>query len=162
LLRIALLSAFWALVVFELSDNKKGPEEAPCTPPEVGMALAIPGGVPGYDEDKEFGNNITHVSAQLPKGCATIAARRPMSRECHRLPRFCQLSGVPAIRRGRICNFGDTERATAQVSSRTSREPEVTGWVESCRCTLPPCGFLRGPIRHVQTSRRQCRGRPCL
>jgi hypothetical protein len=24
------------------------------------MASAIPGGAPGYDDDKEFGNNITH------------------------------------------------------------------------------------------------------
>jgi len=26
----------------------------------IWMALAIPGGAPGYDDDKEFGNNITH------------------------------------------------------------------------------------------------------
>jgi hypothetical protein len=58
-------------VGLELWDNKKGPEEAPRTPPEFGMALAIPGGAPGYDDDEEFGNNITHVSAQLPKGCAS-------------------------------------------------------------------------------------------
>jgi hypothetical protein len=26
------------------------------------MALAIPGGAPGYDYNKEFGNNITHFA----------------------------------------------------------------------------------------------------
>jgi hypothetical protein len=26
--------------------------------------LAIPGGAPGYDDDKEFGNFITHIAAQ--------------------------------------------------------------------------------------------------
>jgi hypothetical protein len=57
-------------VGLELSDNKKGPEEALRTPPTFGMALAIPGGAPGYDDNKQFGNNITHTSVQLPKGCA--------------------------------------------------------------------------------------------
>ena len=28
------------------------------------MALAIPGGAPGYDDDKEFGNFITHMTAR--------------------------------------------------------------------------------------------------
>jgi hypothetical protein len=39
------------------------------------MALAIPGGAPGYDEDKQFGNNITHVALRLPEGCADHSAR---------------------------------------------------------------------------------------
>ena len=30
----------------------------------IWMALAIPGGAPGYDYDKEFGNNITHSRSQ--------------------------------------------------------------------------------------------------
>src|SRR6266576_1732690 len=102
----------WGFVGLEFWGNKKGPEEAPRTPPEFGMALAIPGGAPGYDEDKHFGNNITHASVRLPKDCANIAARRPMSRDRRRLPRFCQHSGVPAFRRARICNFGDQRRAT--------------------------------------------------
>jgi hypothetical protein len=28
------------------------------------MALAIPGGAPGYDDDKQFGNFITHIAAK--------------------------------------------------------------------------------------------------
>jgi hypothetical protein len=71
---IALLPAafsFWGL------GNKKGPEEAPCAPPEFRMALAIPGGAPGYDGDKEFGNNVTHSSAQFPKGCANHSGQTP-------------------------------------------------------------------------------------
>jgi len=27
------------------------------------MASAIPGGAPGYDDDKQFGNFITHMAA---------------------------------------------------------------------------------------------------
>jgi hypothetical protein len=34
------------------------------------MTLAIPGGAPGYDDDKQFGNFITHMPFVLPKGCA--------------------------------------------------------------------------------------------
>jgi hypothetical protein len=29
----------------------------------IRMALAIPGGAPGYDDDKQFGNFITHLTA---------------------------------------------------------------------------------------------------
>jgi hypothetical protein len=43
--------------------NKKGPEEGPGAPSECGWHLAIPGGAPGYDYDKEFGNNIAHFTA---------------------------------------------------------------------------------------------------
>src|SRR5215831_8050945 len=46
---------------FCLCGNKKGPQEAPCAPLVVGWQSATPGGAPGYDGDKEFGNNITHA-----------------------------------------------------------------------------------------------------
>jgi len=37
------------------------------------MALAIPGGAPGYDDDKESGNNITHMAApDFPKVARNI------------------------------------------------------------------------------------------
>jgi hypothetical protein len=57
-------------LVLGFSDNKKGPEEAPCTPPVFGMALAIPGGAPGYDDNKEFGNNIAHMGGRVSKDCS--------------------------------------------------------------------------------------------
>ena len=31
------------------------------------MALAIPGGAPGYDDDKELGNFITHMTARTSR-----------------------------------------------------------------------------------------------
>jgi hypothetical protein len=34
------------------------------------MASAIPGGAPGYDDDKEFGNIVTHIAAGILEGCA--------------------------------------------------------------------------------------------
>jgi hypothetical protein len=41
------------------------------------MALAIPGGAPGYDNDKEFGNNVTHLSAYFPKDYANHSGQTP-------------------------------------------------------------------------------------
>jgi hypothetical protein len=58
----------------ELADNKKGPEEAPTHTARIWDGLAIPGGAPGYDDNKKFGNNIPHLGVQLPKGCATYTA----------------------------------------------------------------------------------------
>ena len=54
--------------------NKKGPKRPHAHRPIVD-GLAIPGGAPGYDDDKEFGNFITHLTARLPKGCAEHSAR---------------------------------------------------------------------------------------
>jgi hypothetical protein len=34
------------------------------------MALAIPGGAPGYDYDEKFCNNIAHATVQLLEDCA--------------------------------------------------------------------------------------------
>jgi hypothetical protein len=53
-----------AVFVVSAVGNKKGPEEAPCAPPEFGMASATRGDAPGYDDDKEFGNNIAHLPTQ--------------------------------------------------------------------------------------------------
>src|SRR5579871_1164680 len=50
--------------------NKKGPEEAHAHRPKLRMTSAIPGGAPGYDDDKDFGNNIAHWPGRLPEGCA--------------------------------------------------------------------------------------------
>src|SRR6266700_4455255 len=43
--------------------RKRGPR-GPMHTARIWMALAIPGGAPGYDDDKEFGNYITHLTAR--------------------------------------------------------------------------------------------------
>jgi len=43
----------------------------------IWMASAIPGGAPGYDDDKEFGNFITHMTLEFPKGCANHNGQPP-------------------------------------------------------------------------------------
>jgi hypothetical protein len=45
---------------------KRGPK-GPLHTARFWMALAIPGGALGYDGDKEFGNNITHLAAQASR-----------------------------------------------------------------------------------------------
>src|SRR3979409_433475 len=39
------------------------------------MASAIPCGAPGYDDDKEFGNNITHSLAQTSQRLRSYSCR---------------------------------------------------------------------------------------
>jgi hypothetical protein len=41
----------------------------------IWMASAIPGGAPGYDDNKKFGNFIAHCRLGLPKGCAIHTAQ---------------------------------------------------------------------------------------
>jgi hypothetical protein len=43
----------------------------------IWITSAIPGGAPGYYDDKEFGNFITHTALKFPKGCAGYTCRTP-------------------------------------------------------------------------------------
>src|SRR5438445_13410259 len=67
------------------------------------MASAIPGGAPGYDDDKEFSNNITHVAAQTSQRLRGYSFRGLEVKRSQWPARFRELSGVPAVRRVRIC-----------------------------------------------------------
>src|SRR5581483_9508795 len=51
------------LACFCFGEIKKGPKRPPCAPSEFGWQSATPGGAPGYDGNKEFGNNIAHRRA---------------------------------------------------------------------------------------------------
>src|ERR1700760_3229006 len=62
---------------FFASGNKKGPQEAPCAPPEFGWRSATPGDAPGYEGDKEFGNNITHLTARTSQRLREHSHQRP-------------------------------------------------------------------------------------
>src|SRR5438045_8157417 len=53
----AVASGFFHCVLWK---NKKGPK-GPLHTARIWMALAIPGGAPGYDDDKQLGNFITHI-----------------------------------------------------------------------------------------------------
>jgi len=75
----------------------------------IWMASATPGGAPGYDDDKEFGNNITHLTDQTSQRlrgtyCPSLKSQAtgPQSAQIYSLARFF-VSGernllVPAMR----------------------------------------------------------------
>jgi hypothetical protein len=60
----------------EVWKIKRGPR-GPMHTARIWMASAIPGGAPGYDDDKQFGNFIAHQPSGLPKGCATYNGQAP-------------------------------------------------------------------------------------
>src|SRR5581483_1705778 len=62
---------------FFASGNKKGPPRGPCAPPDFGWQSATPGDAPGYDDDKEFGNNITHLTVQTSQRLRIHSLRCP-------------------------------------------------------------------------------------
>src|ERR1700676_3592155 len=71
----------------------------------IWMALAIPGGAPGYDYDKEFGNNITHLAARTSQRLRVYIRQTPKVKGGRHLARFSELSGLPGIRRVGILRF---------------------------------------------------------
>src|SRR6266851_7865842 len=82
-------------------EKKRGPR-GPMHTARIWMASAIPGGAPGYDDDKELGNFITHMTAQTSRrlrkhSCQTLKvnARRHEALDL-------ELSGVPDVRREQI------------------------------------------------------------
>src|SRR5882724_4654662 len=154
-------SGFCRLFGLELWEIKKGPKRPPRTPPEFGMASATPGGAPGYDENQEFGNNITHAGAHFPKDCAKIATKPVKSRQGAVQTRFLELSGVPAVRRvGICCNRAKSAkgaltnpivcrsraRETTNQESRDCRFARLTSAPES-RCQATPSPPPARPIR---------------
>src|SRR3954464_11050000 len=51
------------LLQLDVRENEKGPKR-PLHTARMWMASATPGGAPGYDDDKQFGNNVAHLPAQ--------------------------------------------------------------------------------------------------
>jgi hypothetical protein len=63
------------------------------------MASAIPGGAPGYDDDKELGNFITHIAAQTSRRLRKHSHQTPKVKASRREALELELSGVPDVRR---------------------------------------------------------------
>jgi hypothetical protein len=64
------------------------------------MASAIPGGAPGYDDDKQFGNFITHVTAQASQRLREHTAQSLKVKPQREITLNFGFSRVPGIRRG--------------------------------------------------------------
>jgi hypothetical protein len=59
----------------------------------IWMALAIPGGAPGYDDDKEFGNFITHMTTRTSQRLREHSGQTTKVKGRQHEARFPQLSG---------------------------------------------------------------------
>src|SRR3569833_3543244 len=68
------------------------------------MASATPGGAPGYDYDKEFGNNITHLAARTSQRLRGYTVQSPEVKGRTPFTRFRECKPVPGVRReGILC-----------------------------------------------------------
>src|SRR5882757_6450002 len=65
----------------------------------IWMALAIPGGAPGYDDDKQFGNFITHMAAHTSQRLRGYSRPTPEVKGGRHQTRFRQTNRVPSVRR---------------------------------------------------------------
>src|SRR6202142_905979 len=88
------LLGFWKI--------KRGPR-GPMHTARSWMALAIPGGAPGYDDDKEFGNNITHIAARTSQRLRETYCPSLESQARATSTLKSEFSGVFGVRRERKC-----------------------------------------------------------
>src|SRR3954451_24186101 len=109
----AVVSGFSQLVYFR---NEKGAQEGPCAPPEFWMALAIPGGAPGYDDDKQFGNFITHLAARASQRLRDHSVQTPYVKAKPRWRRDAAYLGLRAAARAFLVTNGLIPASTRQSS----------------------------------------------
>src|SRR4051812_3189027 len=89
------------------------------------MASATPGGAPGYDYDKEFGNNVAHSTARTSQRLRGYTARSPEVKGRTPLARFWQCNCVPGFRRvGFLCVQACGE-AACRPCEQTFGSPET-------------------------------------
>src|SRR5271166_1132849 len=83
------------------------------------MASAIPGGAPGYDDDKQFGNFITHMTARTSQRLRehTVQARKVKRRAASALKP--ELNRVFRLRRVRILPVSAMRMATSRHCERS-------------------------------------------
>jgi hypothetical protein len=67
------------------------------------MASATPGGAPGYDYDKEFGNNIAHLTARTSQRLRGYTVRSPKVKGRTPLACFCSLAAFQPFGEWEFC-----------------------------------------------------------
>src|ERR1700687_3525129 len=95
------------------------------------MALAIPGGAPGYDDDKELGNFITHIAAQTSQRLREHSGEPRKVKGSRRSARFEEISRVPGIRRVGICLFQPCTGCPKSRHAWASRPSAASGFTHS-------------------------------
>src|ERR1700735_1283909 len=109
----AVVSGFFQ---FKVQEIKRGPR-GPMHTARMWMASAIPGGAPGYDDDKEFGNFITHSAARTSQRLREHSDRPRKVKGRQRPPRFGQINRVPAFGRARKCGLQLCEGGAMRMPS---------------------------------------------
>jgi hypothetical protein len=104
------------------------------------MALAIPGGAPGYDYDKEFGNNITHLAARTSQRLRVYIRQTPKVKGSVSERDFSSLAGFR--------EFGEWEfRGSSHAQGAGRRRSEAKYEPQMCNCTSGNLEILRCAIR---------------
>src|ERR1700722_19842682 len=109
------------------------------------MALAIPGGAPGYDDDKQFGNFITHMAAHTSQRLRGYSRPTLEVKGGRHQTRFRQTNRVPGVRRGRICCFQPCAAVSVARMSVAKSGGGLT-YVPGCRYAHPGYEALRPAI----------------
>src|SRR5947208_13183192 len=79
-------------------EIKKAPKRAHAHRLSCGWQLATPGGVPGYDGDKEFGNNITHGGGSASQRLREHSGQSPDVKAMRPFPRdFGSVAACPGF-----------------------------------------------------------------
>jgi len=102
------------------------------------MTSAIPGGAPGYDDDKEFGNFITHMAAQTSRRLREHNDHPEKSREGTNGRDFGRLAGSRRSARAKIRLAAMRIAPEPAFRGARKREPQM------CNCTS---GNLEIPVR---------------
>jgi hypothetical protein len=87
----------------------------------IWMALAIPGGAPGYDGNKEFGNFITHMAARTSQRLRGYSRPTPEVKGGGAWRDFGRLTGFRAFGEGEFGGFSYARAVSvARMSEATS------------------------------------------
>src|SRR6187402_3419187 len=107
---------------------KRGPR-GPMHTARMWMASATPGGAPGYDDDKKFGNNITHLTARTSQRLRGTYCPSFKSQATGAIGAEKQLSGVFNLRRAQFAGSSHARPVPPSViPGRAKREPGISGF----------------------------------
>lgn len=110
----------------------------------IWMALAIPGGAPGYDDDKQFGNYITHMTARTSQRLREHSDQPRKVKGRRQDVLNLKLSGVFCPRREQIARSchrtapRDRMRKAKSGGGLTLRCPDVASLVRAAKPRIQP------------------------